>query len=1337
MKIDRKNLESNLYNYSRLGHGLILGSPGTGKSHTLRILRDSLIKNNIPSLLIPVDRLGTAYPSDIQAHLEIDTSLSKKLISEYNNSENPAVLILDGFDAARNFEIQANLLNLIKDLISPANESWNILVSVRSFDAKKSKELLELFPKKSKNDHEFVLKGIDCEHFFIPSLTDKEVLSVKEISGLEDLFKNASTEFKEILRNPFNLWLLEKISQKDNTLEGLDKIGSEVQLLDKFWENYVSTDSDSDKKESILSSLSKEMVKSYTLAVKKDAHYQADLDSAWKSLLSSEIIISSKITGQRVSFSHNILFDHAVSRLIIDEDANELVKFLIEEPARALFLRPSLTYYFARLWIADRTKFWKSFSILLSSDEQNLRIFARLVPASVAVKLFSSAEDFDGLDEIQKKKSEDYVEIVTRILQAYDFVGSGHEREWLIFFNKLSTNTNYQYLWTIAKLTSSILDRTNEQSTQELCGEIGRNLLKYIWKYRADNLKNWLDGIGSNLVISIVAKTFSSNTAESEKLIRDVLEIIKEDNFPIQYLYKLADLVSFIWPSSPKLVGDIYRVIFNHNEKSIEATSMGTPVMPMTSHRRQDFSMCHYHLIRKYPEFLEAAPVDAIEAGIDALNAYVWQDHLLAHSRNKDEVLKDLVIFKFRNKDAKIIEDHSSIWDARTSLRDEQIKMADDIFKYLEKNVITQSITNTVLDLIAEKAEVAFWWKRLLKSGAKNPQVHADLLFDLCLVPQIVDGISTEHEAVNFIIASWPLWDENRRNIFQDFLMALKVADENKQKYTVELQKKIVSRLPKEDLRNEEALKLKEQIDLKGEKIANPPAFSMITLCEDEYTEEDYLKDEGTNIEDADVKKLRAAWNDVSTKTKNLLNSTPTKEQVSIILEKTKILFSLLSPVPITEDKTALATAWRELTGAVKITTRGNLEFNSDDYYLVKKILLEGAKIKNPWEEDFDNKKFTFPAYSPYAKTEVSQALPWLARFGKDQEILNAISDLINDPDPSVRHLVCREIWRMREPNLDDLWKLLDEKSKNEKNSVVLSSLAYSLGNTFYKDHIKGESILRQIYESFNKASFKYENIKRTLDMILWLHLESKNTWATEIISTIIQKPKENLDILSIVIENLLGYLIPKTLKEKPNLFHTAKQVIVTAIPSLWKDAGELYSSLSDNSPKEEIENIKSLYRTIDNIVTRLYFAADVTSHLRNKEGGTLSDGDRKEFYFEIKPILNLTLEESKKSSSPTVLAPTAHHFMELISGVLSYDVSGVLQMAADLMNISESSNYNLDSMAMSEVVKLTEATLADHRSDLQNDVNITNLLKLLDSFAKTGWSDALRLVWRLDEIYR
>ena len=75
--------------------------------------------------------------------------------------------------------------------------------------------------------------------------------------------------------------------------------------------------------------------------------------------------------------------------------------------------------------------------------------------------------------------------------------------------------------------------------------------------------------------------------------------------------------------------------------------------------------------------------------------------------------------------------------------------------------------------------------------------------------------------------------------------------------------------------------------------------------------------------------------------------------------------------------------------------------------------------------------------------------------------------------------------------------------------------------------------------------------------------------------------------------------------------------------------------------------------------------------------------------------------------------------------------------MAAGVAKSRKPSGYNLDSLASRGVVKLVEAILADYRDVVRDGESLRDLLNLLDIFAETGWPDALRLVWRLDEVFR
>ena len=48
-------------------------------------------------------------------------------------------------------------------------------------------------------------------------------------------------------------------------------------------------------------------------------------------LLSDEILAKVSSTGQRIAFSHNILFDYAISVLLIDDKPQQLERFVLED----------------------------------------------------------------------------------------------------------------------------------------------------------------------------------------------------------------------------------------------------------------------------------------------------------------------------------------------------------------------------------------------------------------------------------------------------------------------------------------------------------------------------------------------------------------------------------------------------------------------------------------------------------------------------------------------------------------------------------------------------------------------------------------------------------------------------------------------------------------------------------------------------------------------------------------------------------------------------------------------------------------------------------------------
>ena len=90
----------------------------------------------------------------------------------------------------------------IKKAKSALREKWNIIVSVRTYDASKSKDLEKIF---SKANGELPLE----RKKYIHELSDDEVQqALKTDERFKELYEKSGRELKEILHVPFFLKIL-------------------------------------------------------------------------------------------------------------------------------------------------------------------------------------------------------------------------------------------------------------------------------------------------------------------------------------------------------------------------------------------------------------------------------------------------------------------------------------------------------------------------------------------------------------------------------------------------------------------------------------------------------------------------------------------------------------------------------------------------------------------------------------------------------------------------------------------------------------------------------------------------------------------------------------------------------------------------------------------------------------------------------------------------------------------------------------------------------------------------------------------------------------------------
>ena len=335
--------------------------------------------------------------------------------------------------------------------------------------------------------------------------------------ALEDevhsVFAAMSEASRQIVDTPFKLWLLEQLVQSGNQTETLTGMRSEVELLEAFWGYRVTGESNGEEREILLAHLLRVMTREERLAVTIET--VGTSNKALRPLLSSEVLAHGASAGNLLRFSHNILFDFAASKLLLDDSAIGISSFLSNEPSlAAVFLRPSVDYVFVRLWYSRRDEFWESY-MTIQASEGRVRLFARLIPASVVAREALNTSDLDPLIENQSTQApaRDALDWVLRGRVAMEEIG--RPGLWSQVLETISRNPHEDFAFTVALLVGKILESDDliDPGIRSRCGLAARSILNWVWENRS--AQPALDQLGAYWGVVLVAQTFETDVTAS------------------------------------------------------------------------------------------------------------------------------------------------------------------------------------------------------------------------------------------------------------------------------------------------------------------------------------------------------------------------------------------------------------------------------------------------------------------------------------------------------------------------------------------------------------------------------------------------------------------------------------------------------------------------------------------------------------------------------------------------------------------------------------------------------------------------------------------------------
>ena len=733
--------------------------------------------------------------------------------------------------------------------------------------------------------------------------------------------------------------------------------------------------------------------------------------------------------------------------------------------------------------------------------------------------------------------------------------------------------------------------------------------------------------------------------------------------------------------------------------------------------------MVQYVLAEKFDKFLQAAPLTAARTVIDCLTPTILWQHVIPHL-NKDVTPKDLRPdgFEFRGGTAHILPDTSFIWDEsfRNSKPEE---MADTLFNFLGRESAQEppvDLLDEFMRLFRDEAIPAFFWRRLLEVGAQHPKVYAERLYELCVAEPILRSTEALHALGTFIESAAGLWSRQGLMAVEEAILALPGGTrkgEEMKGWEVR-RNKLIARIPQNLLQTDAARKLRAEMEAANAVPDNTPPFGPVAAVRGgPITDEMWVAHKGASPDKPANRALLDLGKPLGRWATEWHNKRPDKAAREQIAHAVMAAYEALVAAN-DADEPVLNTVWTHLASACEAIARAQ-QLPVSEREFAKKVLLQAALQPTGTRSEEDDASYSFPGWGSSPQSSAAIGLIWLAG---------------REPDPKV---------------LDMIWRLATELRTGVRSPTVhyLEHLYRARTRKFYWELVKkvADSETNRVAEVLVKLEKKVapRGSRRNPDdvfvpLVVGLAIAKEQRKAIEMTSRWLERPLTHAPLLSRAALSAMDFVTPKLICDERRKPEVARAIdwVLRAVASAARGLVELREKVSGPMNDEQTQLFREVYGVLDNVVSRVYFESGVFEH-RSKNEEPVTSEQQKMYYPTVKPLLESVLDHTEASKGGILLAQVAHYFMQYLNGALRLDPPGILHMAVRVVANSVAAGYNLDSLAVQEVIKMAEVILADYRDLVQEGHGLDDLLTLLDAFADAGWPDANRLVWRLDDIFR
>jgi hypothetical protein len=442
---------------------------------------------------------------------------------------------------------------------------------------------------------------------------------------------------------------------------------------------------------------------------------------------------------------------------------------------------------------------------------------------------------------------------------------------------------------------------------------------------------------------------------------------------------------------------------------------------------------------------------------------------------------------------------------------------------------------------------------------------------------------------------------------------------------------------------------------------------------------------------------------------------------------------------------------WGHLVGACEnIARRASWPASDERWKTVRGILLEASTDPVPHARDDNDERDDWPSWGwPSPRLDAARGLPWIAfRLGRaDRAVAAALRQLVCDNSHPLRFNLAMELAVLERPAPALMWRLIDGFIANESKFSVLDALLRSLDCLWRGGANKVMVHLKRIAER-SLAAPAENGIHETLAHLHLFHfLRTGDVESEEFIRGLIADcdGERAFKALSAQLHSCraggwltAGDAVSQDAHADAVRARTWKffSELLEAAQAKLNTHREAWAKLHENgqtdveSAKPVKEKLDRATRLVDAVAMQLYFASGAFADRTKKEEKELAPPQLRRFWNEAAPLLNALASEMHPH--------TAHHIVQTLFHLLPYSPREVFLLATRSIQSSAKAGFQYESLAVGDVVKLIQRSLADHREIFQSDSEgLAALLDVLDLFVEAGWSEARQLTHRLEEIYR